>query len=44
MRLRSLAGALAAIVFAFAVVACNDEADPTPAPTEAAPVATEAAG
>lgn len=42
MRLKSIAGAFAAIVFAFAVVACNDDADPTEAPTEA-PVATEAA-
>jgi hypothetical protein len=44
MRLKSIAAAFAAIVFAFAVVACNDDDDPTTAPTEApAAEATEAA-
>ena len=35
MRLKNIVGALAAVLFAFAVVACNDDPDPTPAPTEA---------
>jgi hypothetical protein len=39
MRLKSIVGTFAAIVFAFAVVACNDDADPTDAPS-AAPVAS----
>jgi hypothetical protein len=42
MKLKNIAGVLAALVFAFAVVACNDDADPTEAPA-ASPVASEAA-
>ena len=43
MKLKNVTALLAALLFAFAVVACNDDDDPTEAPT-AAPVATEAAG
>ena len=42
MKLKNITALFAALLFAFAVVACNDDADPTDAPT-AAPVATEAA-
>jgi len=42
MRLKSIVGAFAAIVFAFAVVACNDDPDPTEAPTDAPAATAEA--
>ena len=42
MRLKNIVGAFAAIVFAFAVVACNDDPDPTEAPTEAPAATAEA--
>lgn len=42
MKLKNITALLAALVFAFAVVACDDGDDPTDAPT-AAPAATEAA-
>ena len=42
MRLKSIVGTLAAIVFAFAVVACNDDPEPTEAPTEAPAATAEA--
>lgn len=44
MRLKNIAALLGALVFAFAVVACNNSNDKaTEAPT-ASPVASEAAG
>lgn len=43
MKTKRIAGLLATLVFAFAVAACSSDSA-TPAPTEAAPVATEAAG
>lgn len=42
MKLKSIFGALAAVVFAFAVVACNDDPDPTEAPTDAPAATAEA--
>jgi hypothetical protein len=43
MKLKNITGVLAALVFAFAVVACNDDGDdPTDAPAES-PVASEVA-
>jgi hypothetical protein len=42
MKLKNIAGVIAALVFAFAVVACNDDDDATEAPV-ASPVASEAA-
>lgn len=42
MRLKNITGVLAALVFAFAVVACNDDNDATEAPA-ASPVASEVA-
>ena len=40
--MKRIAALFAAVVFAFAVVACDDDADPTEAPTDA-PAAEEAA-
>ena len=42
MKLKSIAGLFAALVFAFAVVACDNDDDPTEAPAES-PAASEAA-
>ena len=40
--MKRIAALFAAVVFAFAVVACDDDADPTEAPTDA-PAAEEPA-
>jgi|GEM_PF-5286118 len=42
MKLKSIAGLFAALIFAFAVVACDNDDDPTEAPAES-PAASEAA-
>ena len=42
MRIKNIVGVFAAILFAFAVVACNDDLDPTPAPAPSAAAASEA--
>ena len=42
MKLKNITALLAALLFAFAVVACNDDDDATPAPAES-PAASEAA-
>jgi hypothetical protein len=42
MKLKNITALFAALLFAFAVAACNDDDDPTEAPS-AAPVASEAA-
>ena len=43
MKLKNITALLAALLFAFAVVACDNDDDPTAAPATEAPVATEAA-
>ena len=41
MQLKRIAGLLAALVFAFAVVACNGDDDATEAPADSPAAATE---
>ncbi len=41
MKLKQIAGLLAALVFAFAVVACNGNDDATEAPADSPAAATE---
>lgn len=45
MRMKNIVGLLAALLFAFAVVACNDDSggDATDAPAAGSPAASEAA-
>jgi len=42
MKLKSIAGLFAALVFAFAIVACDGDDDATEAPAESAAAASEA--